>query len=170
MSFSNLKIIFALRVRGKSFFTFKYKLPKIFLSDLFTSITVVAAMLPITVRRDRILKSEFVRVWPFRISLVKRWRLTKISSQRSKNTSYVETMLKSFGDFSILSKENDHFKLNIMESLLIVRQKPVLDKADSLLSLKPFWYYISGLSYDVLSYHMMPIYHIVRIKLPFVQF
>ena len=86
MSFSNLKIIFALRVRGKSFFTFKYKLPKIFLSDLFTSITVVAAMLPIAVRRDRILKSEFVRVWSFRIG-------KKVKIDKNKLTTIQEHFL-----------------------------------------------------------------------------
>ena len=96
--------------------------------NLFTSTAVIAGILPTAVRPDKILKSEFVRVWPFCISLGKIWKLTKISSQRSKNTSYVETMLKSFEDFFTLSKENNDFKTNIMESLLIVRHKPVRKK------------------------------------------
>ena len=55
----NLKIVFTSPVRVKSFFTFKDKLPKMLLSGLFTSISVVAAMPPIVERSNAILKSEF---------------------------------------------------------------------------------------------------------------
>ena len=44
----------------------------------------------------------------------------------------------SFEDFSILFWESKDFKLKIMEKLLIVRDKPVLNKADSSLSLDLF--------------------------------
>ena len=37
----------------------------------------------------------------------------------------------SFEDFSILTRESNDFKLKIMESRLIARDKPVLNKADS---------------------------------------
>ena len=50
----------------------------------------------------------------------------------------------SFEDFSILTMESKDFKLKIMESLLITRDKPVLKKADSLLPFELFWYSISG--------------------------
>ena len=50
-----------------------------------------------------------------------------------------------------------------MENLLIARDKPCLNKADSSLSLELLWYNISG-------YHMMSIYHIVRVQLSFGQF
>ena len=43
----------------------------------------------------------------------------------------------SFEDFSILTMESNDFKLNIMESLLIAHDKPVLNKADSSLPLDP---------------------------------
>ena len=43
----NLKIVFTSPVRVKSFSTFKSKLLKMLLSGLFTSISVVAEMLPV---------------------------------------------------------------------------------------------------------------------------
>ena len=44
----------------------------------------------------------------------------------------------SFEDFCILTKESNDFKLKIMENLLIARDKPVLNKADSSLPLELF--------------------------------
>ena len=55
----NLKIVFTSPVRVKSFFTFKDKLPKMLLSGLLTSISVVAAMPSIMEKPNAILKSEF---------------------------------------------------------------------------------------------------------------
>ena len=43
-----------------------------------------------------------------------------------------------FEDFSILTNESNDFKLKIMESLLIARDKPILNKADSSLPLELF--------------------------------
>ena len=44
----------------------------------------------------------------------------------------------SFEDFSILTRESNDSRLKIMESLLIARDKPTLNKADSSLSLELF--------------------------------
>ena len=55
-------------------------------------------------------------------------------------------------DFSILIKESNDFKLKIMESLLIARDKPWLNKADFSLPLELFWYNISG--YHIMFYHI----------------
>ena len=44
----------------------------------------------------------------------------------------------SYEDFSILTTESNDFKLKIMESLLIARDKPCVNKADSSLSLELF--------------------------------
>ena len=41
--------------------------------------------------------------------------------------------------FSILTKERNDFKLEMMESLLIVRHEPVLKEANSSLPLELFW-------------------------------
>ena len=43
-----------------------------------------------------------------------------------------------FENFSILTKESNEFKLEIIESLLIARDKSVLKKADSPLPLELF--------------------------------
>ena len=44
----------------------------------------------------------------------------------------------SFEDFSILTRVSNDFKLKIMESLLIARNEPVLNKADPSLPLELF--------------------------------
>ena len=41
----------------------------------------------------------------------------------------------SFEDFSILTRESNDFKLKIMKSLLVARDKAILNKADSSLPL-----------------------------------
>ena len=74
-----------------------------------------------------------------------------------------------FEDISILVRENNDFKLKILDSLLIARDKPVLKKADSSLLLELFCLH-QWLSFDILSRHMMPIYPFVRIQLLLVQF
>ena len=68
----NLKIVFTSPVRVKGFFIFKDKLPKILFTGLVQSITVVATMLPIMLRPNAILKSEFVNIQALHISLEKR--------------------------------------------------------------------------------------------------
>ena len=44
----------------------------------------------------------------------------------------------SFEDFSILTRESNDFKLKILESLLIPRDKPMINMADSPLHLEQF--------------------------------
>ena len=44
----------------------------LYFQDLFTGISVVAAMLPVMVRPNSILKSEFVNIYAFHISLEKK--------------------------------------------------------------------------------------------------
>ena len=44
----------------------------------------------------------------------------------------------SFKDFSILTRQTNDFKLRIMDSLLIARDKPIHNKADSSLPLELF--------------------------------
>ena len=67
----------------------------------------------------------------------------KVKIYNNKQTAIQEHLLwcnysPSFEDFSILTRESNDFKLNIMESLLIARGKPVLNKADSSLPLELF--------------------------------
>ena len=99
------------------------------------------------------------------------WKKVKIDNK--KLTAIQEHLLRcnyspTFEDFSILTRESNDFKLKIMESLLIARDKPILNNADSPLPVELFQYNISGCY--VLSHHMMSIFPIVHIQLPFVQF
>ena len=82
----------------------------------------------------------------------------KVKTDNNKLTAIQEYLLccnyfPSFEDFSILTRESNDFKLKIMDSLQIARDKPILNKADFSLPLELFWYSISG-------YHMM-FYHII---------
>ena len=54
----------------------------------------------------------------------------------------------SSDDFSILTRESNDFKLKIMGSLIMARDKPCLNKANSSLPLELFWY-------DISDYHLM---------------
>ena len=62
----------------------------------------------------------------------------KVKIDNSKLTVTQKHLLRcnyspSSEDFSILTGESNYFKLKIMESLLIARDNPVLNKANSLL-------------------------------------
>ena len=57
-----------------------------------------------------------------------------------------------FENFSILTKESNEFKLEIIESLLIARDKSILNKADFPLPLELFWY---NSGYHMLFYHII---------------
>ena len=67
----------------------------------------------------------------------------KVKIDNNKLTAIQEHLLccnysPSFEDFSILTRESNDFKLRIMESLLIARDKPILNKTDSSLPLELF--------------------------------
>ena len=67
----------------------------------------------------------------------------KVNIDNNKLTAIQEHLLccnysPSFEDFSILTRESNDSKLKIMESLLIARDKPILNKADSSLPLELF--------------------------------
>ena len=116
-----MKIVFTPPVLVKGFFTFKDKLPK-------------DVMLPIMVRLNAILKSEFISLW-------KRWSLATIS-QHSRTQPF--RCKYSQKEFSILAKESNKFKLKIVDSLLIVYDNFVFNEMGSSLFLEPFCYNVSG--------------------------
>ena len=73
------------------------------------------------------------------------WHLSekKVKVGNNKLTAIQEHLLccsysPSFEDFSILTRESNDFKQKIMENLLIARDKPILNKADSSLPLELF--------------------------------
>ena len=57
-----------------------------------------------------------------------------------------------FKDFSILTRGSNDFKLKIMESLLMMRDKIVLNKAGSSLPSELFWCHICG---NHMFYHIV---------------
>ena len=143
----NLKIVFALSVRVKAFQPLRRSCLRCSFQDLFTSISLVAAMLPFMVRPDAILKSEFVNNQAFHISL------KKVKIENNKLTAIEEHLLccncfPSFEDFSILTRDSTDFKLKIRKSLLMTCDKLVLNKVDCSLPLELFCHSIRG-------YHMM---------------
>ena len=96
MTSCNLNIVFTSPVRGKSFSAFKDKLPKCYVEDLFTNISMVAAMLPIIERPNAVLKSEFVNIY------ASHWKMVNIDNK--KLTAIQEHLLycnysPSFEDF-----------------------------------------------------------------------
>ena len=134
----NLKIVFTSPVRVKSFFTFKDKLPKILHSGLAYNWKCGGCNGTYYGKTKRHVK---VRICEYlRIS-----QLTgkKVKIDNNKLMVIQEHLLccnysQSFEDFFILTRESNDFKLKIMESLLIARDKPILNKADSSLPLELF--------------------------------
>ena len=134
----NLKIVFTSPVRVKSFFTFKDKLPKILHSGLVYNWKCGGCNDTYYRKTKRHVK---VRICEYlRIS-----QLTgkKVKIDNNKLMLIQEHLLccnysQSFEDFFILTRESNDFKLKIMESLLIARDKPILNKADSSLPLELF--------------------------------
>ena len=83
-------------------------------------------MLTIMVRSNAILKSEFVNTE------------RKVKIENNKLTMIQEHLLScnyspSYEGFSILARENNDFKMKIMESLLTARDNPCLNKQSGFL-------------------------------------
>ena len=107
---------------------------KQYFQDLIISISAVAAMLP-TKRHFKVRICEHLGI----SNLIEK----KVKADNNKLTAIQEQLLcrnysPSFEDFSILTREINDFKLRIMKSLLITRDKPILNKADSFLPLELF--------------------------------
>ena len=134
----NLKIVFTSPVRVKSYFIFRNKLPKMLLSGLVYKCNRGGCNATYYGKIKRHFK---VRIWEhLDIS-----HLTgkKVKIDNNKLTGIPEYLLccnhaPSFKDFSIWARESNDFKVKIMESLLIARDKPVFDKADFSLPLELF--------------------------------
>ena len=134
----NLKIVFTSPVRVKSFFTFKDKLPKMLLSGLVYQYKCGGC--------NATYYGKTKRHFKFRICEhlgISHLTGKKVEIDSNKVTAIQEHLLcwnysPSFEDFSLLTWESNDFKLKIMERLLIARDKPVLNKADSSLPLEQF--------------------------------
>ena len=130
----NLKIVFTSPVRVKSFFTFKDKLPKMLLSGLVYQYKCGGCNATYYGKTKRHFKEHLG---------ISHLTEKKVKIDNNKPTAIQEHLLccnycPSFEDFSILTRQNNDFKLRIMESLLIARVKTILNKADSSLPLELF--------------------------------
>ena len=132
MTSFNLKIVFTSPVRIKSFFTFKDNLSKILLSGFVYRYTCGGCYVTPIMKRTNTKHLGISHLTG-----------KKVRIDNNKLTAIQEHLLRcnyspSFEEFSILTRENNDFKLKIMESLLIARDKPILNKADSSLLLELF--------------------------------
>ena len=149
----NLKIVFTSLVRGKSFFTFKDKLPKMLLSRPVYKCKCGGCNATYYGKTKRRFKDQICEHLSISHHIGK-----KVKIDNNKLIAIQEHLLcctysASFEDIFILTRVSNDIKLKIMEGLLIACDKPVLNKVDSSLVLKLFWCNISG-------YHLM-FYHII---------
>ena len=118
--------------------TANYKLSKITrkIKDVYQNVSHVAVRVTEEEKTKRHFKVQICEHLGIYISL-------KVKIDNNKLTAIQEHLLccnycPSFEDFSILTRESNDFKLRIMESLLIARDKPILNKGDSSLPLELF--------------------------------
>ena len=131
----NLKIVLTSPVRVKTFFTFKNKLLKMLTSGLTHRYTCGGC--------NATYYGKTKRHFKFRICEhlgISHLTDKKVKIDTKKLKAIQEHLLccnysPSFEDFS---RESNDFKLKIMESLLIARDKPVLKEADSSLPVELF--------------------------------
>ena len=134
----NLKTVFTSLVRVKNICTFKDKLCKMLLSGLAYKYKCGGFNATYYGKTKR----------HFKVQICEHLRLShltgkKVKIDKNKLTAIQEHLLccnypPSFEDFSILTRKSNDFKVKIMEGLLIARDKPVLNKANSSLSLALF--------------------------------
>ena len=146
----NSKFVLKTPAIVKSFFTLKDKFPKMLLSGL-----VKCGGCNITNYDE---KKRYFKVRICEYLGILHLTEKKVKIDNNKVTANQEHHLycnyfPSFECFSILIRGSNHFQVNIMGSLLIARDKPVLNKADSWLLLELFWYFISG--YRMMFYHII---------------
>ena len=125
-------------VRVKSFFTFKDKLPKMLRSGLVYQYNCGGCNSTYYGKTKRHFK---VRICEH--LAISHLTEKKVKIDNNKLTAIQEHLLcnnfsPSFEDFSILIRESNEFKPKIMKSLLIARDKPILNKVDSSLPLAVF--------------------------------
>ena len=154
----NLEIVFTSPVRGKSFFTFKDKLPTMLLLGLAYKYKCGgwnANYYGMTKRH--------IMVWPSPNLLT--FRHFTINIDNNKLTVIQEHFLccnysPFYEHFSILTRKNNDFKLKIMERLLIASEKPLVLKERippsfqynfNIMSAAIMWCFIT--SYDVHLWH-----------------
>jgi Uri superfamily endonuclease len=134
--FCKLKIVFTSKLRLSSFFNFKDKMPKALLSKIvykFSCGSCNASYYGKTFRHFKTRASEHAGIS----------HLTGKSVKNNNSTAIKDHMLEcdhvvTFQDFSAISTAKNNFHLEIKESLLISRDKPILNRNISSLPLYLF--------------------------------
>jgi len=98
-------------------------------------------MLPITVKHTDILKQELVNMQVYCILHTGK-RTNSANTSAVKDHMLVCNHQVTFEDFPVLATANNNFKLEIKESLLISRDKPILNRNISSLPLYLFYWLI----------------------------
>ena len=124
-----------LSARLVTFLHLKTKFHRSYVLALFTNFSVVAAMLPIMAKLSVILKSECANTWEFLHSL---GRVKGDDDSAIKEDLLFCNHTPDFEDFSILATNNNDFKVTLIESLLINRDHPPLNKNKQSLPLEHF--------------------------------
>ena len=133
-----LKIVFTLPVTVKSLFTFNDNLSKMLLSELAVKYKCGGCIATYYGKAKR-----YFKFWIYEHLDISHLTRKKVKIDNNKLTAIQEHFLccnysPSVEGFSILNRQSNDFKLNIMERLLIAHDKPILNKPDSSLPLELF--------------------------------
>ena len=137
LPFYNLRIIFSSSCRLKTFFHFKDRIPKYLRSGLvykFKCAGCIATYYGKTKRHFKVRACEHLGISPLtgkRVSSV-------FQSTAIKDHLLFCQHSPSLDDFSILCSESNDFKLTLMESILISRDKPSLNRTIQSMPLELF--------------------------------
>ena len=137
LPFCKIKVIFTSNVRLSSFFSFKDKMPKCLISNIvykFKCGCCNASYYGKTYRHFKTRASEHAGV-----SHLTGKRTNSANTSAVKDHMLVCDHQVTFEDFSVLATANNNFKLEIKESLLISRDKPILNRNISSLPLYLFY-------------------------------
>ena len=126
MPYCNLRIVYNSNCRLKTFFRFKDSIPKLLRSGVVYKYQCSGCNATYYGKTKRHLK----------VRISEHFGISALTGKNVKN--YTQSSIKdhffscdhtpSFDDFSILTSESNDFKLLLMESLLINRDKPILNK------------------------------------------
>ena len=128
---------FALQIKCKlvAFLYLKTGSYRFYVQALFINFRAVTAMLPVTAKLNVILSSEYVNTWEIQHSLGKKLKAMLILPL--KNILF-RNYSPDFEDFSIFTTSNSDFKITLIDSLLINRDQPPLNKTKQFFPLKLF--------------------------------
>ena len=138
--YCNLKVVFRSTRRLSNCFSFKDRIPKSILSGLvykFTCSDCNVTYYGKTKRHFKVRISEHLGVSPLTGKRVKPSHQTTAIFDHLI-TSPTCSPSEDFNNFSILARESNDFKLTLMESLLIERDRPILNRSIKSMPLELF--------------------------------